>query len=103
MRSKIVYRINCLDCNKFYIGKTIRQFSQRKLEHKIHENSSVYKHTVAEKHRIDWDDMQVIDSARDDRRLLLKEMLHINKLKPELNIQRSTKLFSLLIGTRDVA
>ena len=101
MRSKIVYRINCLDCNKFYIGKTIRQFSQRKLEHKIHDNSSVYKHMVAEGHRIDWDDMQVIDSARDDRRLLLKEMLHINKLKPELNIQRSTKLFSLLIGTRD--
>ena len=56
---------------------------------------------VAEGHRIDWDDMQVIDSARDDRRLLLKEMLYINKLKPELNIQRSTKLFSLLIGTRD--
>jgi hypothetical protein len=23
MRSKIVYRINCLDCNKYYIGKTI--------------------------------------------------------------------------------
>ena len=52
-------------------------------------------------YRIDWDDMKVIDSARDDRRLLLKEMLHINKPKPELNIQRSTKLFSLLIGTRD--
>jgi hypothetical protein len=45
--------------------------------------------------------MQVIDSARDDRKLLLKEMLHINQLKPELNIQRSTKRFSLLIGTRD--
>jgi hypothetical protein len=54
---------------------------------------------VAEEHRIDWDDMHVIDSARDDRGLLLKEMLHINKL--ELNIQRSTQLFSLLIGTRD--
>ncbi len=37
---------------------------------------------VAEGHRIDWDDMQVIDSARDDRRLLLKETLHINKLNP---------------------
>jgi hypothetical protein len=33
---------------------------------------------VAEGHRIDWDDMQVIDSARDDRRLLLNKMLHIN-------------------------
>jgi hypothetical protein len=70
MSSKIVYRINCLDYNKFYIGKTIRQFSQRKFEHKIHYNSSVYKHMVAEGHKIDRDEMQVIDSARDDRRLL---------------------------------
>jgi hypothetical protein len=29
---------------------------------------------TAEKHRIDWDDMQVIDTARDDRGLLLKDM-----------------------------
>jgi hypothetical protein len=54
-----------------------------------------------ENHRIDWDDMQVIDTARDDRRLLLKEMLHINNLKPQLNVQKSSKLFSLLIGSRD--
>ena len=54
-----------------------------------------------ENHRIDWDDMQVIDTARDDRRLLFKEMLHINNLKPQLNVQKSSKLFSLLIGSRD--
>ena len=30
----------------------------------------------------------------------LKEMLHIKNLKPELNIQKSSELFSLLIGDR---
>jgi PHD/YefM family antitoxin component YafN of YafNO toxin-antitoxin module len=45
--------------------------------------------------------MRVIDSARDYRRLSLKEMLNIKKLKPELNIHRSTTLFSFLIGTRE--
>jgi hypothetical protein len=99
MKSKIVYRINCLDCEKFYVGKTKRQFKQRKIEHKLLDNSSVHKHMTEENHRIDWDDMQVID--RDDRRLLLKEMLHINNLKPQLNVQKSSKLFSLLIGSRD--
>ena len=59
------------------------------------------KHMTKENHRIDWDDMQVIDTARDDRRLLLKEMLHINNLKPQLNVQKSSKLFSLLIGSQD--
>jgi hypothetical protein len=101
MKSKIVYRINCLDCEKFYVGKTKRQFIQRKIEHKLLDNSSVHKHMTEENHRIDWDDMQVIDTARDDRRLLLKEMLHINNLKPQLNVQKSSKLFSLLIGSRD--
>jgi hypothetical protein len=101
MKSKIVYRINCLDCEMFYVGKTKRQFKQRKIEHKLLDNSSVHKHMTEENHRIDWDDMQVIDTARDDRRLLLKEMLHINNLKPQLNVQKSSKLFSLLIGSRD--
>ncbi len=55
---------------------------------------------IADNHRIDWDEIKIIDSAKDDRRLLRKEMLHINKLKPELNIQKSSKLFSLLIGER---
>ena len=58
---------------------------------------------IADNHRIDWDEIKIIDSARDDRRLLLKEMLHINKLKPELNIQKSSKLFSLLIGERETS
>ena len=103
MRSKIVYKINCLDCDKFYIGKTKRQLKLRKLEHKLLENSSVHKHMLCENHRIDWDDMNIIDTARDDRRLLLKEMLHINNLKPQLNIQKSSKLFSLLIGSHEKA
>ena len=103
MKSKVVFQINCLDCNKFYIGKTKRQLGMRVKEHKIQENSSVHKHMLLENHRIDWDEIKIIDSARDDRRLLLKEMLHINNLKPELNIQKSSKLFSLLIGERETA
>jgi hypothetical protein len=46
--------------------------------------------------------MELKNSARDNRGLLLKDMLHIHKIKPELNIQRSTNLFSFLIGNRDV-
>ena len=52
-------------------------------------------------HRIDWDNMEILDTARDQRRLLLKETLHINKLKPELNVQKSSKLFSLIIGNKE--
>ena len=64
------------------------------------QESSVYKHARIG-HRIDWDNIEILDTARDKRRLLLKEMLHINKLKSQLNVQKSSKLFSLIIGVKE--
>ena len=82
MRSKIVYRIDCDTCKKFYIGKTKRHYITRKNEHMTSNNSSVFKHIVENpSHVIDWDNMKILDAAKDNWRLLLKEMLHINKLK----------------------
>ena len=97
IKSKIVYRLNCLDSEKFYVGQSIRHVCKRKEEQMGDQVSGVYKHAMIG-HRIDWDNIEIIDSARDQKRLLLKEMLHINKLKPKLNIQMSSKLFSLIKG-----
>ena len=60
--------------------------------------SHVYKHMIETKHTIDWDSFKILDTADTNRKLLLKEMLYINKFKPELNIQKSSNLFSLLVG-----
>jgi len=46
-------------------------------------NSSVCKHTRSG-HKIDWDNIEILDKAKYQCRLLLKEMLHISKLKPQL-------------------
>ena len=45
-----------------------------------------------------WGQIEILDTAETDKKLLLKEMLYINKRKPELNIQKSSNLFSLLVG-----
>ena len=100
IKSKIVYRLNCLDCENFCVGQSIRHVCKRR-EHMGDLNSSVYKHARGLGHIIDWGNMEIIDTARDQRRLLLKEMLHINKLKPQLNVQKSSKLFSLIIGNNE--
>ena len=73
MKSKIVfysivYRINCCDYDKFYIGKTKRQFVLRLVEHRKDKSSGVTKHMTDENHTIDWENFQIIDSSRDDRR-----------------------------------
>ncbi len=62
------------------------------------KESTVFKHINETQHQMDWDNMEMLDSARDDYRLRLKEMLYINKLKPELNVQKSSQMFSLLLN-----
>ncbi len=42
---------------------------------------------------MDWENTEILDSARDDYMLRLKEMLYINKLKSELNVQKSSQNF----------
>ena len=68
MKSKIVYRLNCLDCEKIYVGQSIRHVCKRKEEHMGNQESSVYKHARIG-HRIDWDNIEILDTARDQRRL----------------------------------
>ena len=102
MRSKVVYKIRCGDCNDFYIGKTSRNLITRLNEHKMGKNSSVSEHGQSLAHKIDWESIEIIDNASSDRLLLLKEMLHINNLKPEMNKQLNSELFCLLIGQNKI-
>jgi hypothetical protein len=95
-KSKVVYSIKCMTCGKEYIGKTIKQSQVREEEHRTNPDSSVYKHMTDTQHTIDWGQIEILDTADTDKKLLLKEMLYINKRKPELNIQKSSNLFSLL-------
>ena len=94
-------RLNCLDCENFYVGQSIRHVCKRKEEHMGDLNVSVYKRARGLGHRTDWDNVKIFDTAQDQRRLLLKEMLRINKLKAQLNVQKSSKLFSLIIGNNE--
>ena len=58
MKSKIVYRLNCLDCEKFYVGQSIRHVCKRKEEHMGDQESSVYNYARIG-HRIDWDNIEL--------------------------------------------
>ena len=98
LKSKIIYSVECLNCEKAYIGKTIRHFCTRKEEHRTDKDSTVFKHVQETGHEMNWEEMKILDSARDDYRLRLKEMMYINKLKPELNVQKSSQMFSLLLN-----
>ena len=62
MKSKVVYRVNCLNCSEFYIGKTVRNLGTRLKEHSSNEYSALYKHQLSKSHSIDFNNPSVVAS-----------------------------------------
>ena len=61
-------------------------------------SSNVHAHSKKLGHKIDWDNIKILDKASDNMKLELKEMLHINKNKPGMNVQKKSYVFSMIIG-----
>jgi GIY-YIG catalytic domain-containing protein len=83
----VVYHVKCKDCGADYIGKTERILSRRLKEHKESKSSTLFQHAASTGHEIDYDNVEILDRADSDRKLQVKEILHIDKRNPTLNIQ----------------
>jgi hypothetical protein len=59
--------------------------------------SHVYEHNIITGHEIDFDNVVILDRADSVKKLELKEMLYIRKLKPTLNKQKESEIFTLII------
>ena len=89
-RSKVVYQIPC-SCGKKYIGETVRRLETRMKEHRdacqkgALEKSALAEHAWQNHHPIKWEEATVIDQARTNKELLLKEAIHIRLQHSQLN------------------
>ena len=85
-REGVVYKIGCL-CGDFYIGQTGRSTNTRIKEHKRacrlakFESSAVAEHAWQDGHVIEWDQVEIVDTAASTSERLVKEAIHI-KLAP---------------------
>ena len=96
MQSGVVYHIKCETCNKSYIGITERILLLRIKEHNAPNKPNNTQETAVQMHvrenpthKMDANNIEIIDRANTKKKLELKEMLHINKHKPELNTQHA--------------
>ena len=96
-QSLVVYHIKCKDCDNDYIGKSEQILSNRIEQHLTDKNSHVFQHIKEEKHRMDFENIEILDRASNDRKLQYKEMLYIRKLNPTLNRQMNSDLFTFVI------
>jgi hypothetical protein len=95
--SMVVYHLKCKNCPANYIGQSKRICNIRMADHKNDAKSHVYEHHIKTGHVIDFDNVEILDRADTLRKLELKEMLYIRKLKPTLNKQLESELFTLII------
>ena len=94
--SLVVYRMKCKTCKSEYIGKTERILGIRIYEH---ENKNKDKRSACKQHielnlTHEWDyvDVEILDSAENDRKLRIKELLYILTRKPKCNKQHEDDL-----------
>ena len=91
LRSKIVYKFTCAECNSVYDGETSRLLSTRVNEHLFTDmNSNVYKHLEGSSACREVGNEQCfaeLDSANTTYKPKMKEALHVIWEGPSVNEQ----------------
>ena len=96
-QSNIVYKINCKDCQEFYIGKTYRRLSQRIKEHSTSEASALTKHAMLMNHTIDFGNPEILARDQLHTRLLIKETLKIKEQCAYKSLNGNSGSFDLVL------
>ena len=88
-----MYKFTCAICSSSYIGETCHHFKTRFKEHIKKDNKShVFKHLHSTATCFDSYNslsFKIIDKANSKFDLKIKEALHINWRKPNLNAQQN--------------
>ena len=93
LKSFLVYKFTYASCSSSYIGETCRHFKTRIEEHIKKDNKShIFKHLHSTTTCFDSYNslcFKIIDKANSKFDLKIKEALHINWRKPNLNAQQN--------------
>ena len=91
LQSYVVYQFTCAGCKACYVGETKRHLNTRIEEHLGKDKKShIYSHLQENpqcQEKVNSDCFEIIDCASSYFRLQIKEAMHINWKKPELNKQ----------------
>jgi hypothetical protein len=78
---EVVYEVNCLECEASYYGETGRQLGKRVDEHqnnvqKKNNTSLIYQHVKDFGHKINFDDVKIVDRASNVKERRFLEAMH---------------------------
>ena len=81
LKSKVVYRASCWDCEDCYIGKTKRRLHDRKTEHfkaltSNSHSSDIADHMTQTGHKIKWDHFDILATGQSDLNCPFQRLTH---------------------------
>jgi len=95
--TEVVYKINCNDCDKVYIGQTKRHLETRIKEHRNNiKNQSgnfsvVTDHRLSFNHNFDCDNPNILHKEKNRKNRDITEMFFIKKFNNTINLQKDTE------------
>ena len=97
----IIYEINCIQCNKKYIGQTCRFLHTRLLENarsvKNEENkTALAEHAITYKHSFDFKNTKILDIENNLKKRLFLKMIHIQKENSTVNYKTDIENLSAI-------
>jgi len=105
MRTNVIYKIDCMDCNACYVGQTKRHFKTRIKEHKNdikkkHESalSVVNKHRLDHNHDFDWLNPSILHTEQHYKKREVAEMIFIRKHGDTINLQKDTENLNSILN-----
>ena len=82
-KSSVIYKIECKDCKKVYIGQTQRHLEKIIKEHKNNINkdipTAIEEHVKDKNHIMIWDKVEILDTEKHYYERLTSEMIFIKK------------------------
>ena len=83
-KSNVVYKIDCTDCNKTYIGQTKNHLKNRRNNHKNDikrglQNTALATHTIENLHKFNFDKTKILTHEQNKNKRLFFEMAEILK------------------------
>lgn len=86
LKSNLIYKINCRNCEKCYVGTTKQYLKNRIYQHSYDcrernrnkpEKTALAEHHFAENHEFDFENFSVLDSENNYFKRMISEMVHI--------------------------
>ncbi|EZA52813.1 hypothetical protein X777_08146, partial [Ooceraea biroi] len=94
-RTGVVYKINCLNCDAYYIGQTKRHLDTRIKESDVKKyesnHSVVSKHRILNNHEFDWSTVHILHKEDYLKKREIAEMFFVKRNSNSINLQRDTE------------